>query len=335
MILFHGTVEEYIKDIKKNGLQAITTDQWLLEVTGKKIACFSKRPVSGEGGNPLFFARRKGQNGYIVVIDIPHQVLVKEKLVAIFDNKILDDYVQMHFFVRHEFREIGYSLFLALQKHQKSDSRFAKLAGQVNRRPAIETDLLIQSPHDQRAYYKEIRKQQDRFMASLLGLEITDELWDFIQYLGGWETLWQFLCKHFEKVPQDTWKGFQEKTAHLGHKEFWQTFYQNFTLNIDEPRYKHWANWFSHRWLSERCISDNIEDENDKQSQLWLMGHKLSDMGKNTQILASAMEPKYVLGTIQITTPSKLLPEFVYQNTKSGIVQAVWDRVEKMQKNRR
>lgn len=334
MILFHGTIEEHIKDIKKKGLMAVTTDQWILEVTGKKVACFSKRPVSGEGGNPLFFARNKGQNGYIVVIDIPHHVLVKEKLIAILDNKTLDEYVQMHFFLRHEFREIGYPLFLAMQKHRTTDSLFKKMDSKVSKRPAKESDTLIFHPHDQREYYKELRKSEDRFVAQLLDLEISDELWDFIQYLGGWEPLWKFLGKHFEKIPLETWKTFQEKTVHLPHKEFWKTFYQSFPLSIDEPRYKNWQNWFSHLWLMERRITDTEEESNERGSNLWLIGHKLSEIGKNCQILAGNMEPQYVLGTIQITTPSKILPEFLYQ-TKSGIVQAIWDRVDTMLKNRR
>lgn len=307
MILFHGTTEENVKSIRKNGLFAATKDQWLLEVTeDQNICCLSQRPVSGEGGNPLFFARSKKQNGYIVVIKIHFTTLVSEKLLAIYDNKTLDDYTQKHFFVRQEFREKGYALFQALRDYSQRD----KIEDIIVKRPVTDEDAIIHTPDDQRSYYKEFREEEKRYVVEVLDLEISDEFYDFVRHIGTWSTFYEFLNLHFQKLAPEQWQKFIDDNHYLKHRQFWDRFYQTYPLEINDPRQEHWVNWFSPQWLMSRETKD-LENK----------------IHKNSQILVSSIEPEYILDIIHITTPAGLLPEFRYK-AKSGTTQAIWKKVD-------
>ena len=301
MIFFHGTGEKHLKDIKKHGLLPFTTDQWILELTGENICCLSKEPVAGEGGNAAFFAGRTKsctENGYLVVVYIHRQSLLEKKLIAIIDNKILDDYVQHHFFMREEFRQIGSELFIALEKYRQQEN-FDDLADKMTRRVANNGDWLIFTPADQRGYYKDLHApQQSRYVYQLLGVEFTDDFWQFVQTMGKWDNFYQFLSFHFANISGATYRNFSA-SAGPDLSRFWKSFYQTFAPMVGEDRYRSFQNWFSSDWLDQRC---------------------LSNISENCQIWTRAIEPQYILGNIHVTTPTGVLPEFRSQRTRSGFL---------------
>lgn len=89
MILFHGTFEEAVRKICKEGLIPRDYKGYYWKYVIDEPVCFlSNQPASGPAGNPRSYAYHLGfgGDGYLVVFDIP-PALVKEKIVAIFDNK--------------------------------------------------------------------------------------------------------------------------------------------------------------------------------------------------------------------------------------------------------
>ncbi len=311
MILFHGTLEENLKNIKKHGILDYTSDQWLMEITGRKFCCVSPQPTSGEGGNASYFAygfvKTKNQAGYLVVLDVPREIL-KSKIIAILDNKTLDDYVKFHFFPRQEFQEIGYTLFQKLIEHQQKDRYFQKLPFSCEQKIVEPKDIPYQK--DQRAYYKKIRDQ--RFMASLLGLQITDELWDLIQLFGSWEAFFEFLKMHFGQISTLDYEAFQAK-AWQNVAQFWTEFYQRFPLPITQERQQHIQDWFSPKWLRSRQLTEPTE---------------------NCQILCQSIEPSSVVGFIKITTPSGFAERFRNFRSKSAFSTEVWKEVHQLIKQK-
>ena len=311
MIFFHGTGEKHLKDIKKHGLLPLTTDQWILEVTGENICCLAKEPVAGEGGNAAFFAGRtksRTENGYLVVIRIHRRLLLAQKLLAIIDNKTLDDYVQHHFFMREEFRLIGDKLFLALENYRQHAS-FDELTDKMSRRPANNHDRLIFAPTDQRDYYKKLQDpRRSRYVYQLLGLEFSDDFWQFIQTIGSWENFYQFLAFHFDSIAATTYRNFLAGVD-SDLSRFWQNFYTTFPPRTDAFRQRCFQNWFSCDWLRQRF---------------------LTDISENCQIWTRAIEPEHILGCFQVTTPTGVLPEFRSQRTKSGFSRAIWKKVNRI-----
>ncbi|WP_372364462.1 hypothetical protein [Candidatus Uabimicrobium sp. HlEnr_7] len=309
IILFHGTIEENVKKIKKEGLLDNTTDQWILEVTQRNVCCVSNQPSSGEGGNAAYFAYRnpkiKNQNGYLVVIEIPEEIY-RNKIIAIFDNKILDDYVKFHFFIREEFRNIGYELFSKLRTHREQHKDFTKL-DEITKRQGNEQDRLIVSPSDQRLYNKHL-KENERYIYQILGIEITDEFWNFIEVLGKWETLYQFLHIHFANIDAQKYQNFC-KDAPNKLDQFWRSFYTSFPLQIDDLRHEYFKDWFSPNWLDSR---------------------RLTKETNNCQILTEAIELQHILGFIKITTPSGFAGDFRSSRLHGGFASLVWKEVDKL-----
>ncbi|NUM33558.1 MAG: hypothetical protein HUU50_03390 [Candidatus Brocadiae bacterium] len=308
MILFHGTLEENLKSIKKNGLLAATKDQWLLEAIQKPVCCTAKNPVSGEGGNPSYFTygntKSKNQDGYLVVIDIPKEDL-ENKIIAIFDNKTLDDYVRLHFFIRHEFRLVGKEIFLRMTQHKEKDYYWKKLSEKVSKRPAKEQDTLIFSPQEQHQYYKKLK--EERYVYNFLGIEISDEMYDFIQSLGQWDAVYEFLELHYKKEidKREEW----EKNAPYDNAAYWKKFYQSFPIIVSEPKKQSFQNWFSPQWL---------------------LSKKLEDFNENCQILSSSLSPEYIVGFIKISTPSGFVQPFRACRSKSGFSKEVWKQVHEL-----
>ncbi len=309
MILFHGTLEENIKSIKKNGLLANTKDQWLLEVVEKPVCCTSKNPVSGEGGNPSYFAygsiKSKNQDGYLVVLDVPKDVL-SSKIIAIFDNKTLDDYVRFHFFIRHEFRLIGRNLLLAMSKHREKDYYWRQLDKKISKRPAKPEDIMLLQPQEQHEYYKKLK--DERYMYDFLGWKMSDEMYDFFQLLGKWQTLYEFLDLYYAKIDTEKWENF-EKTAPHNNAEYWKSFYRCFLPEVSDPKLQSLSRWFSPEWLSSR---------------------KLQDFNENCQILSTSLGPEYIKGFIKITTPSGFAQPFRAHRSKSSFSQAIWKEVHSL-----
>lgn len=308
MILFHGTIEGNIKKIKKDGLLDATQDQWLLEVIKNKVCCVSNHPTSGEGGNAAYFAyghpKIKNQDGYLVVIDIPKSVF-QDKLLAIFDNKILDDYVRFHFFVREEFRHIGRKLLLAMTEYRQQDRYFNKLDEKMTKRQGKENDRALFNPQDQRHYYKKIRDSEQRMMYRLLGLEFSDEFFEFINYIGRWRPFYQFLQLHFAAVQHEQMQNWQA----LDHAQYWQNFYRSFPLKIEQPKQQHWQNWFSPQWLSQK---------------------RTTELTENCQILMESIDKEYIKGAIKITTPSGFATPFRSCRAKGGFAKLIWKEVHKI-----
>jgi len=312
MILFHGTLEENLKSIKKNGLLAATKDQWLIEAIQKQACCTAKNPVSGEGGNPSYFAygniKSKNQDGYLVVMDVPKEELAS-KIIAIFDNKTLDDYVRLHFFIRHEFRLMGKELFLRMTKHKEKDYYWKKLPGEIRKRPAKEQDALLFSPQEQHQYYKKLK--EERYVYTFLGIEISDEMYDFFQFLGQWPILYEFLGLHY-KGDSEKYKEF-ESNAPSNNAEYWKKFYHSFPIFLSDPKKQNFQNWFSPQWL---------------------LSKKLEDFNENCQILSSSLSPEYLVGFIKITTPSGFVQPFRSCRSKSGFSKEIWKQVHEIASQR-
>lgn len=307
MILFHGTLEDNIKNMRKNGILEYTKDQWLTEVTHCNICCLGNQPTSGEGGNAAFFAygfvKSKQQDGYLVVLDVP-QAILQKKIVTIFDNKNLDDYVKFHFFVREEFRHVGYSLWQKMTEYKRKDRHFQKF-GEIPRRKNAKDKEIEQYTSDQRTYYKKLR--DERYVYDICGLTITDEVWDLTQFLGSWETVYNFLTLHFTAWG-DSYTEFAE-TGPQSHAQFWQQFYAKHPLEITDARQQHYQNWFSPAWLEQRQIKEPSE---------------------NCQILCQKIEPQYIAGFIKITTPSGFAERFRNFRSKSAFVNEVWKEVHRL-----
>lgn len=307
MILFHGTLEDNIKNISKNGILEYTKDQWLTEITQRNICCFSNQPTSGEGGNAAYFAygfvKTKQQNGYLVVLDVPRAEL-QSKIVAIFDNKTLDDYVRFHFFVREEFRHIGYSMWEKMTEYRRKDRHFQKF-GDVPQRRAAQDNELQKYTSDQRAYYKKLR--DERYVYDFCGLVITDEIWDLLQFLGSWETVYDFLTLHFANwsTPYEQF----HTNGSQNHAQFWRSFYTQHPLQIKEERLQHYRSWFAPTWLEQR---------------------QLKEPSENCQILCQKIEPQHIVGFIHITTPSGFAARFRNFRSKSSFVTEVWKEVHRL-----
>ena len=205
MIFFHGTIADNIKNIKKYGLLDATTDQWILEVTGKNVCCLSKEPSSGEGGNAAYFAGRTKnckKDGYLVVVRFHREILEKEKLITIFDNKILDDYALFHFFIRDEFRRIGYMLYEALAAYQTSDPNFSQWQNTITCREAKEEDAVIFETQEKKKYYRQLYEEGKRHVYCISGIDASDEFMDFIKKIGGGKQFYEFLSRHFKEIKQ-------------------------------------------------------------------------------------------------------------------------------------
>ena len=305
MILFHGTLEDKIKKIKKSGLLSLTNDQWIQEIVKQNVCCVSSQPTSGEGGNASFFAYGsssvKNQNGYLVVFDLPQNVF-EEKLITIFDNKVLDDYTRHHFFVREEFRCIGYQLYQALYDYKKTDYNFKDIRKHFS---SIQAE--VSYTKDQSQYYKNLYKGEKKYF-EILKITLTQEFYDFIQHIGNWESFYHFLELHFLSIDLETWLNFQEKTSQK-NDIFWKTFYQHFPLNISQVKHKNLENWFSPQWLEKR-------QEN--------------NIGHNSQILMQQIEPDYIKGFIKITTPSGFAERFRSCRSGAGFSKEVWREVHRM-----
>ncbi|WP_372366203.1 hypothetical protein [Candidatus Uabimicrobium sp. HlEnr_7] len=306
MILFHGTLEQNIKSIKKNGLFTQTLDQWIIEVTNAKVCCVSNQPTSGEGGNASFFAygnaQTKNQNGYLVVVDLDQEVF-KQKLVTVFDNKILDDYVRYHFFIREEFRAIGYKLYKAINNYRSKDNSLKRLDNYLS---SARGKILYEE--DQKKYYRKLYSE-DRKNFQILDITISDEFYDFIQAIGKWQPFYRFLELHFGTLEENLYNNFQAKNAHLKNKVFWEKYYTHFPIKTVEAKEKYFEHWFSSQWLSLR-----------QQQQLT----------ENCQILVKDIEPLYIKGFIHITTPSGFAGKFRSCRSKSGFAKEVWKQVHRL-----
>ncbi len=309
MILFHGTLEENLKNIQKNGILAYTADQWIMEVTQQKVCCISNQPTSGEGGNPAYFtygfAKSKNQEGYLIVLDVPREILQK-KIIVIFDNKVLDDYVKFHFFVREEFRKIGFLLWEKMTEYQNCDRYFRKFDDRIHKRLASEEEQNLYT-QDQRSYYKKLR--ENRYVYNISGLLISDELFDMMKYIGNWQRVYEFLQLHFNQNKLD-YKIFEQSKS-KEHEKYWKNFYTNFPLTIDEDRNENFRDWFSPNWLAKRQITEPNE---------------------NCQLLCKPIEPCYIAGFIKITTPSGYAERFRNFRSKSVFISEIWKEVHRILK---
>ncbi|BBM83448.1 hypothetical protein UABAM_01800 [Candidatus Uabimicrobium amorphum] len=307
MILFHGTLEENIKNIKKNGLLSHTLDQWIVEVTNKKVCCVSNQPTSGEGGNASFFAygnaQVKNQNGYLVVIEMEQRDFA-QKLITIFDNKILDDYVRYHFFVREEFRAIGYDLFQAMKEHSRKDHLLRRLDSYFAEMDTSE----VSYNQDQKHYYRKLYKG-NRKNYRICDIIISDEFFDFIQLIGKWKPFYRFLELHFSNINEETYRSFVEKNNHVDNKTYWTNFYTFFPVEATQAKENYFKNWFSPQWLEAR---------------------QQREVSDNCQILLSDIEASFLKGFIHITTPSGFAGKFRSCRSKSGFAKEVWKEVHRL-----
>lgn len=315
MILFHGTIEENLKSIKKQGILDATKDQWLTEITKQQVCCLGSQPTAGEGGNPAYFAygnqKAKNQNGYLTVIDVPLEFLEK-KVLIILDNKILDDYVRYHFFQREEFSQVGYALWEKIQAYKATKDRYLRsLEKYLEVRPANKEDKIIHAPRDQRIYYKKVFDKRDRKMYSLLDIEFSDELYTLIEKIGKWEPFYEFLRHHFETITPKAYKAFQKEHRGNALNKYWKKFYTLFPLKPSEEKYTYLENWFSPLWLSSRTMRE---------------------VSKNCQILSHKVPPKYIKGFIQITTPSGFAKRFKSFRSSSRFLSEVWKEALKIAK---
>ena len=307
MILFHGTLEENIKNIKKNGLRSHTLDQWIVEVTNKKVCCVSNQPTSGEGGNASFFAygnaQVKNQNGYLVVIEIEPGDFA-QKLITIFDNKILDDYVRYHFFIREEFRAIGYDLFRAIEEYSCKDHLLRRLDNYFSE----VDDAQISYDQDQKQYYRKLYKDE-RKNYSVLEIVMSDEFYDFIQIIGKWKPFYRFLQLHFENISEDAYRSFVTANHHVDNKRYWENFYTSFPVKAAQAKENYFENWFSPQWLGAR---------------------QQREVSDNCQILLSDIETNCIKGFIHITNPSGFAGKFRSCRSKSGFAKEVWKEVHRL-----
>ena len=300
MIFFHGTSENFLKDIKKNGLRSVTDDQWLTEITGEKFCCIASKPNAGEGGSPSYFAvqgaRERNCDGYLVVMDVEEN----NDFLAILDNKVLDDYVRFHFFVREEFRKVGYEMYKVWKK---------KSYPNLKKRRARENDSIIFDARDQRGYYKDLRKEDNRFMYDVLGIEVSDEFVDFIEHVGLGKPFYHFLQIHFTNVDENEYREFNTQYEE-DHCEFWRSFYAKFPLKITEKKWQYVNEWFSPKWLQER---------------------KLDKANRNSQVLIKSVTPDCIVGFIHIASPSGFIKKFRPSKAKGGsFSQMVWREVFQM-----
>lgn len=313
MILFHGTIEENLKSIKKQGILDATQDQWITEVTRRKVCCVGSQPTAGEGGNPAYFAygnpKIKSQNGYLVVVDVPSEFL-QEKVFAIYDNKVLDDYVRYHFFPREEFADIGYSLWLKFKEYRDTKDRYLEsVDGCLKTRAVKDEDAIVKSPRDQRTYYTEVFDEQERKIYSLWDIEFSDEVHGFIQQIGKWHLFYEFLRHHFEGIPPDRYSQFRQDSRYRPLPEYWLEFYRLFPVEPSEAKYEYLQDWFSPEWLSSR---------------------KLDKVGKNCQILSHRIPAEYIKGFIHITTPSGFAKRFKSFRGNSSFLSEVWKEALKI-----
>ncbi|BBM85649.1 hypothetical protein [Candidatus Uabimicrobium amorphum] len=310
MIFFHGTVEEHIKNIKKTGVKAATTDPWILEITKENVCCLSKEPASGEGGNAAYFAGRtknQKQNGYLVAMRIHRSEIMQQKLIAIVDNKQLDDYVRYHFFPRQEFREVGFSLYTTLDEYRKRDHSFRRVDTFIQEKSVNDfAQKFSFAVKEKRQYYCDILPEQHKCY-QLEEVSISDELHGLILAIG-WKTFFDFLQLHFAHFTQQKWDEFTQNAPYQDDA-FWKMFYERYPLQISDDRYSYFANWFSPQWLQDRFLQD-IEE--------------------NCQIWVKSMEPQYILTTIHITTPSGVVSKFKSCKTRQGFSRMVWKEVNKV-----
>ena len=316
MILFHGTIESNLKSIKKNGILDATQDQWITEVTRIKVCCVGSQPTAGEGGNPSYFAygnpKAKVENGYLVVIKVPLEFL-QEKVIAVFNNRNLDDYVRYHFFPREEFAKVGFPLWQKLRSYKETEDRYLRsLEQHFDTRPATDTDRIIKSPKDQRLYYTKVFDKNQRNMYSLLGVEFSDELYSVIQKIGKWEPFYEFLHHHFEKMTPENYSSFHEKHRYRPLPEYWEAFYQHFPIEPAEDKYIYLQDWFAPKWLSSR---------------------KITEITKNSQILCRSIPPEYIKGFLHITTPSGFARRFKSFRSSSRFLGEVWKEALKIVEN--
>ena len=217
------------------------------------------------------------------MLKLPIEFL-QEKVIAIFDNRDLDDYVRYHFFPREEFAEVGFDIWQKLRDYKYSQDRYLHcIEDHLSERPAAEHDRIIQSPKDQRAYYTKIFDADQRKMYSLFGVEFSDELYSLIQMLGKWEAFYEFLRHHFEKITNNNYQVFCQKYGYRPLPEYWQQFYQYFPIEPAENKYLYLQHWFAPQWLNSR---------------------KISEITQNSQILCHRIPHEYIKGFIHITTPS-------------------------------
>lgn len=306
MIFFHGTREHNIKNIKEYGIKTRTSDQWIYEITGENVCCLSKEPVSGEGGNPAFFAGKTKaiqKNGYMIAVRFPRETLIKEKLIATVDNKVLDDYVLYHYFIREEFRDKGYELFLKMKNHRETDRSFKKLdTFLMGKQENIEVNT-----RDRCKYFKEIAPEENSY--NLLGIDISSALFQTFEKIGLWKNMYEFLALHFSKIEEDKYRNFQQNHLYLDNQKYWEKFYTHFPLQIEDNRQQYMQNWFSSRWLKDR------------------LGKDITD---NCQIWTKDIEAKYILAIMQISTPSGVVSEFRSCKTKLGFSRMIWKKVNKI-----
>lgn len=313
MILFHGTMEEHIKSIKKSGLQNRTHDQWLVELVGQNVLCLSNEPTSGEGGSPIYFAGRqakaKNANGYLVVVSIPQKVL-RAKLICVLDNKILDDYVRYHFFVREEYRQVGYPLFLALQNWKANPVHVSFDEQKLISSPvSIEVESLASK--DQRTYYRDLGIKPQTY--TILGIPVSDLFIQFIKHIGSLERFYHFLELHYAYIAAGLFEKFQIRCAPLDHAMYWKEFYAQFLQPIFDLRDAHIREWFSSHWLFAR---------------------KSSEIYRNCQILLSSVEPEFIVGFIHVTNGSSIVPAFRPRKPgdapKYTMAKRIWREVNRM-----
>ncbi|WP_372369046.1 hypothetical protein [Candidatus Uabimicrobium sp. HlEnr_7] len=278
MILFHGTTEDNIKNIKRNGLLASTQDQWIMEVTKENVCCLSNEPTSGEGGSPIYFAgrhsRSNNQNGYLVVISLPVETFI-EKRIAIFDNKIIDDYAQYHFFLREEFRQKGFELYKTLTKINAKNLDSIPIQ-------KIEQRLIVPS-QDQRTYYKKLPYSERELSYKIENIILSEHLYQFIKFIGGWNCFYDFLHFHFSTFSDDTYKKIKQRSPRH-NADFWQQFYQRYSQG-----HPHFQEWFSPLWLKNKMQESAC---------------------KNSQILTSSIEKKYIVGFIHVTNAAGVVSRF-------------------------
>ncbi|WP_372366633.1 hypothetical protein [Candidatus Uabimicrobium sp. HlEnr_7] len=308
MIFFHGTIEEHVKNIKKSGIKAVTTDPWILEITQEQVCCLSKEPASGEGGNAAYFAGRtknQQQNGHLVAVRIHRNEIMSKKLIAIVDNKQLDDYVRHHFFIRQEFREIGFLLYKKLNLYRVRDGRFKRITPTKHNVDNFEQKFSF-SAKESRSYYCDILPS-NHSKYDIEGISVSDEMYTFICSLG-WEAFFDFLQLHFANIDESKWNDFV-KDAPYKDDLFWKKFYRNYPLKIEDSRYNYFTNWFSPDWLQQRFLND-IEE--------------------NCQIWVKSIESSYILTTIHITTPSGVVAKFRSCKTRQGFSRMIWKEVNKI-----
>lgn len=305
MILFHGTIEKNIKNIKKHGLLNTTNDQWITEITQENVCCISNEPTSGEGGSPIHFAGRHmrsiNQNGYLVVCSLLQEEY-EDKLIVIFDNKELDDYARYHFFLREEFREIGFELYQMLKKVDHFDDL----------KPILISNSLEHSSKDQKVYYKDLG-QANVSQHEINGIVISSDVIEFVKNIGSWKQLYEFLSFHFKDIDSATYYNFVNKAPYSNLK-YWKLFYEYFP---PQNQKKQWHKWFSSDWLESR---------------------KLLTPTKNCQILMKSIEAKYISGFVHVTNSSGIVSHLCpikrqyKRQARMTLSKRIWRQVYRMLK---